>query len=218
MSLNKLINWIEERYALKEFAKPYLNKPVSAHEMSFQFCWGGITFLLIIIQVITGIFLAYYYRPNVAEAYQSIRFITDEVYLGWLVRGLHHHSSNLLVITVFIHMLIVFFRGAYKNPRELNWVSGALLLLLILAFAFSGYLLIWDQLGYWATRVGTGVAGEVPLVGEYLLLFIQGGYGVKQPTLSRFYATHILVLPAILGLILALHFAMVRRRGISEPL
>ncbi len=218
MSLNKLINWIDERYSLREFAKPYLNKPVSPHEMSFQFCWGGITFLLIIIQVITGIFLAYYYRPNVAEAYQSIRFITDEVYLGWLVRGLHHHSSNLLVITVFVHMLIVFFRGAYKNPRELNWVSGALLLLLILAFAFSGYLLIWDQLGYWATRVGTGVAGEVPLVGEYLLLFIQGGYGVKQPTLSRFYATHILVLPAVLGLILALHFAMVRRRGISEPL
>lgn len=213
-----LSNWIEDRWDLREWLSPILDKEIPDYSKKMRFCWGGITFTLFLIQIVTGIFLSYYYEPSVKAAYHSIVFITDEVHLGWLIRGIHHYASYLIIVTIIIHMFVVFCRGAYKPPREMTWIIGVFLFIVSFAFVFTGYLLIWDQRGYWATRIGTGMAGEIPLIGDYILVLIQGGYGVKQPTLLRFYTTHVMVLPALLIGLLSAHFLMIRRQGIKEPL
>lgn len=214
---SKLSRWAEKRWDLKEVLTPILNTEVTDYKQKVRFCWGGMTFALIVIELATGVFLAYYYQPSVKGAFQSIVFITDQVHLGWLIRGIHHYASYLIIVTVAVHTLIVFFRGAYKPPREMTWVSGVFLLLLCFAFSFTGYLLTWDQRGYWATRIGTGMASEIPLIGEYLMIFLQGGYGVKQPTITRFYVSHVIVLPILLIGLLIAHFFMIRRQGVKEP-
>lgn len=210
-------NWVENRWELRKWLSPILDAPLTDYKKKPRFCWGGMTFALILIELITGIFLAYNYQPSVKGAFQSIIFITDQVHLGWLMRGIHHYASYLIIVTVVVHMMIVFFRGAYKPPREMTWVIGVFLLLLCFAFSFTGYLLTWDQRGYWATRIGTGMASEIPFVGDYFMILLQGGYGVKQPTLTRFYISHVILLPALLiGLLLG-HFLMIHRQGIKEP-
>ena len=213
---SNLSQWTEERWNLRKWLSPILDTEVTDYKTKMRFCWGGMTFALIVLELVTGIFLAYYYQPSVKGAFQSIAFITDQVHLGWLVRGIHHYASYLIIVTVVVHMMIVFFRGAYKPPREMTWVSGIFLLVLCFAFSFTGYLLTWDQRGYWATRIGTGMASELPIIGEYLMIFLQGGYGVKQPTIIRFFISHVIVLPLFLiGLLLA-HFLMIRRQGIKK--
>jgi quinol-cytochrome oxidoreductase complex cytochrome b subunit len=210
--------WFDERYQIIEPLRKVLSKPVPLFATRWMYCLGGITFLLFIIQGVTGTMLAFYYKPTPEQAYTSIQFIENEVRFGAAIRAIHHWSANGMVVMVVAHMVRVFISGAFKPPREFNWVTGVLLLLLTLGFGFTGYLLPWDQRAYWATTVGTEIAGGIPQIGDLALVFLRGGWDVTAITLSRFYAVHVLVLPAVIVLLLALHFLMVRRQGIAHPL
>ncbi|WP_273484362.1 selenite/tellurite reduction operon b-type cytochrome ExtP [Desulforamulus ruminis] len=192
--------------------------PVPEYARKFYYCFGGLTFLTFVIQVLTGILLAVYYKPTPEAAYESVKFITDEVALGAVVRSVHRICSNLMVVLVILHMLRVIYTGSYKRPRQFNWVVGVTLLLLTLGFCFTGYLLIWDQVGYWAAVIGTQIMGSVPVVGDTLLNLAQAGSKVSGYTLTRFYALHIVVLPVVTIVFLVIHFIMVRKQGISGGL
>lgn len=208
---------LDERLGVRDAIKQNLKKPVPSH-VNWTFCFGGISFFLFLVLVVTGILLMLYYRPTTAEAYKSVVLITNVVPYGWLIRGLHHWAANLMVLMVMLHMVKVFFYGAYKPPRDFNWVVGVILLILTLAFGFSGYLLPWNQVSFWATTVVTDATGAFPLIGEYLKYFIRGGPELSQLTLSRFYTLHVIILPAATAVLLFLHFGMLRKQGISGPL
>ena len=208
---------LDQRLDVREGLQKLLKKPVPKR-LNFLYCFGGMTFLLFVIQVVTGILLAIYYKPSAADAYTSVKFITNVVPLGWLVRQIHAWGSNLMIITVLIHMGRVYFHGAFKNPRELNWMVGVVLLGLTLGFGFTGYLLPWDQKSFWGTTIGTEVAGGVPLIGSYLLVLLRGSQNVTGDTLTRFYSVHVLILPWITAMFLAVHFAMIKRQGVAKPL
>ncbi len=217
LSTGFLYGELDERLDFRLALQKALKKPVPKH-VNFWFCFGGITFFLFLLQIGTGIMLLMYYQPTIERAYESVVHITNNVPFGWLMRGLHHWASNIIMITMFIHMLRVYFHAAYKQPRDLTWVSGTFLLILILAFGFTGYLLPWNQISYWATTVGTEIPGAVPMIGDTLKLLARGGSEIGQLTLTRFFALHIIILPAFVIFMLALHFLMIRRLGISEPL
>jgi hypothetical protein len=213
-----MVDWLDRRFQLVGPMKKVLGKPVPLYATRWMYCLGGITFTLLVIQGITGILLAFYYKPTPEQAYASIQFIENEVRYGAAIRAIHHWSANGTVVMVVAHMLRVFIHGAFKAPRELNWVSGVFLLLLTLGFGLTGYLLPWDQRAYWATTVASEIMGAVPQIGDVILVFVRGGWDVTATTLSRFYALHILVLPVIVVVFLGAHFLMVRRQGISRPL
>jgi hypothetical protein len=215
---NRILAWIDERYELSDFLKPILDKPVPDWQRRWWYCLGGLTFFLFIVQGITGIMLAFYYKPTPAEAYASIQFIENEVLLGSAIRMIHHWSANGMIVLAFAHMLRVFIMGAYKPPRELNWVSGVTLLIMTLAFGFTGYLLPWDQRAYWATTVGTEIAGSIPVIGELALVYLRAGWNITSLTLSRFFALHVLILPLVTVVSMGLHFIMVRKQGLMKPL
>jgi ubiquinol-cytochrome c reductase cytochrome b subunit len=177
---------------------------------------GGITYLLFIVLVVTGVLLSFYYRPSVQEAYPSIQYIVSEVPLGWLVRDLHVWSANLIVVAIMAHMARVFFSGTYKPPRETNWLAGLLLLLVVLAFGGTGYLLPWDQWAYWTTTEVLDTSSRVPLLG-LLASVLQGDSVVSGATLSRFFAFHVIILPWIAFALLLLHFSLLRKHGIAPP-
>jgi quinol-cytochrome oxidoreductase complex cytochrome b subunit len=208
---------LDARLNIREAVEENLRKPVPAH-VNWLFCFGGISLFLFIVQAVTGIMLLMYYRPTIAEAYKSVVFVTNNVPFGWLVRGLHHWAANLMIIMVFLHMARVFFYGAYKPPRDFNWVTGVILLVLTLGFGFTGYLLPWNQISYWATTVGTEAPGAVPIIGDFLIRMIRGGESVGQTTLTRFFAVHVVILPLTIGFFLMGHFFMIRKQGISGPL
>jgi len=214
----RIISWIDERYQLTEFLKPILSKPVPDWQRRWWYCLGGLTFFLFLIQGVTGIMLAFYYKPTPAEAYASIQFIENEVLLGSAFRMIHHWSANGMIVLACAHMLRVFIMGAYKPPRELNWVSGVTLLIMTLAFGFTGYLLPWDQRAYWATTVGTEIGGSIPIIGDLALVFLRGGWNITSLTLSRFFAAHILILPLVTVTSMGLHFIMIRKQGLMKPL
>ncbi|MBD3336753.1 MAG: cytochrome bc complex cytochrome b subunit, partial [Candidatus Eisenbacteria bacterium] len=173
---------------------------------------------LFCIQVVTGILLLLYYRPTAEAAFESVAFIMSEVPFGWLIRSIHSWAANLMIFFAFVHMFSVFFMKAYRRPRELTWISGAFLLFLSLAFGFSGYLLPWNSLAYFATKVGTDILGEVPLVGEYLLTWARGGDDVTGATLTRFFGIHVAILPMITTLFLLGHLLLVQKHGMSVPI
>jgi len=214
----RILSWIDERYGLSETLKPIISKPVPDWQRRWWYCLGGLTFTLFLIQGITGIMLAFYYKPTPTEAYASIMFIENEVLLGSAFRMIHHWCANGMIVMAFAHMLRVFIMGAYKPPRELNWVSGSLLLVMTLAFGFTGYLLPWDQRAYWATTVGTEIGGSIPIIGELVLVFLRGGWNITSLTLSRFFAGHILILPLVTVTSMVLHFLMIRKQGVMKPL
>jgi quinol-cytochrome oxidoreductase complex cytochrome b subunit len=172
---------------------------------------------LFAVQVFTGILLLLYYRPSATEAYESVQFIVTRVPFGWLIRNIHSWSANLLIAAAFAHLFSVFLLKSYRKPRELTWVSGMLLLFLMLGFGFSGYLLPWNELSFFATKVGTGIAGSVPLAGPFLLRLLRGGDDVTGATLSRFFGLHVAVLPAISTALVVLHLLLVQRQGMSVP-
>jgi hypothetical protein len=214
----RILAWIDERYDLSGALKPILDKPVPDWQRRWWYCLGGLTFFLFLVQGVTGIMLAFYYKPTPAEAYASIIFIENEVLLGSAVRMIHHWSANGMIVLACAHMLRVFIMGAYKPPRELNWVSGVALLVMTLGFGFTGYLLPWDQRAYWATTVGTEIAGSIPVIGELALVMLRTGWNVTSLTLSRFFAAHILVLPLITVISMLMHFIMIRKQGLMKPL
>lgn len=211
-------DWFNERYQIKEMMEKILKKPVPLWATRWWYCLGGLTAFLFVIQGITGVMLAFYYQPTPDQAYASIQFIESEVRFGASVRMIHHWSANGMIIMVFAHMLRVFIMGAFRKPRELNWVSGVVLFLTTLLFGFTGYLLPWDQRAYWATTVGSEIAGGIPSIGNLILIFLRVGWDISSTTLSRFYALHILVAPVVIIVMMLLHFMMVRRQGVQEPL
>ena len=214
----RAIEWIDERFDVVRPIKKALDKPVPLFATRWMYCLGGITFTLFVVQVVTGILLAFYYQPTPEAAYESILFIENEVRFGAAIRAVHHWSANGMVVMVVAHMLRVFIHGAFKPPRELNWLSGVLLLVLTLGFGLTGYLLPWDQRAFWATTVASEIAGGIPQIGDLVLVFLRGGWDVTAVTLSRFYALHIIALPILILVLLGAHFLMVRRQGIKKPL
>jgi quinol-cytochrome oxidoreductase complex cytochrome b subunit len=187
--------------------------------LSYTLCLGGLSFFLFILLTITGIFLMFYYTPSAQTAYADIEALSTNVAFGSLVRNLHRWGAHLMVLSVFLHMSRVFYHGAYKPPREFNWVVGVVLLFLTLLLSFSGYLLPWDQLALWAVTVGTNMAGFVPVVGAQVKFALLAGVEVSAATLLRFYVLHVLAFPFILVIFLAVHFWRVRKDGgISGPL
>ena len=214
----QIVDWIDERLDLADLRRFVAEKRVPVHAQKIWYYLGGVTLFLFAVQVASGILLLLYYRPSAAEAYESVQFIVTQVEFGWLVRNVHSWSANLLILAAFAHLFSVYFLKSYRTPRELTWVSGTLLLFLMLAFGFSGYLLPWNELAFFATKVGTGIAGAVPLVGSGLMRFLRGGEDVTGATLSRFYALHVAILPAATTLLVALHLLLVQRQGMSVPI
>ncbi len=210
--------WIDERYQVKQPLEAILSKPVPKIALRWWYCLGGITAFLFVVQAVTGIMLAFYYKPTPEQAFASIQFIENEVRFGASIRAIHHWAANGMIVMCLAHMIRVFIVGAYKPPRELNWVNGVLLLILTLAFGFTGYLLPWDQRAFWATTVGSEIAGSIPVIGELALVFLRVGWTVSDLTLSRFYALHIILLPILTLALMGLHFLMIRRQGIARPL
>ena len=176
---------------------------------------GGMLLFLTVNQILTGILLMVYYRPTTEEAYGSVRFLMREASFGWLIRGLHAWGANLMIAMLVLHMLRVFLMGAFKRPRELTWVEGVVLFFLVLAFGFTGYLLPWNQLSYWATTVGTEVTASLPAIGDSIGYLIRGGQAVGQETLSRFYVFHVIVLPWVLVFLIVLHIVLIRMQGLA---
>ncbi len=187
--------------------------------LSYTLCLGGLSFFLFILLTITGIFLMFYYRPTSPAAFEDIQALQSGVAFGNLVRNMHRWGAHLMVLTVFLHMARVFYHGAYKPPREFNWVVGVILLLLTLLLSFTGYLLPWDQLALWAVTVGSNMAGFTPVFGEQVTFALLGGPRVTADTLLRWYVLHVLFFPFIIVVFMAVHFWRVRKDGgISGPL
>jgi menaquinol-cytochrome c reductase cytochrome b subunit len=210
------LDWIEERSGIVGGVKYFLFRKVPG-DTNFFHTLGSATLTAFIVQALTGVILAMYYKPDPNSAYSSIQHITNDVTLGWLVRGMHRWGASVFIILLFLHMGRVFLFGAYKYPRELNWIVGVLLLVTGMLMGFTGYLLPWDQTAYWATVVGINLNGTGPFIGPFLADFLQGGAAIGPDTLPRWYSLHMLVLPgALIGLIL-LHLYLVVRLGVSSP-
>jgi len=213
----KARNWLDERLGWDDLIAPLRKKTVPLHRLSYWYFLGGITLFLFLIQVFTGILLLLYYRPGANEAFESIQYIMTQVQFGWLIRSIHSWSANLMIFTAFAHMFSVLFLKAYRKPRELTWVSGIFLLFLLLGFGFSGYLLPWNTLAFFATKVGTEITGQIPLVGKPAMIFLRGGEEVTGATLTRFFGFHVAVLPGLATLLILVHLLLVQRQGISIP-
>jgi quinol---cytochrome c reductase cytochrome b subunit, bacillus type len=210
------LDWLEERSGLVGGIKYFLFRKVPGDTNWFH-TLGSATLTAFIVQLITGVILAMYYQPTPDGAYESIQHITHDVTLGWLVRGMHRWGASVFIILMFFHMARVFLFGAYKYPRELNWIVGVLLLVMGMLEGFTGYLLPWDQTAYWATVVGININGTGPIVGPFLSQVLRGGAEIGPDTLARFYSIHMLVIPgAIIGLIV-LHLYLVVRLGVTSP-
>jgi quinol-cytochrome oxidoreductase complex cytochrome b subunit len=209
--------WFAERLPVSpEALRKPLREELPLHLRSWIVWLGGTPLALFAIQVVTGILLTFYYVPNPMHAWQSVQTITTVTRFGWLIRGMHKGAANLMVIAVLLHMIRVFITRAYRPPRELTWVFGVTLFVLTLGFGFTGYSLVYDQLSYWATTVGTNLIGGVPLVGRFLLWLLRGGPDVNPNTLSRFYDFHIGVLPTLFVVVIGLHIVLVRLHGVAR--
>jgi len=213
-----VLDWLDERLDLSEIRHFVAEKSVPIHTQEIWYYLGGMTMFLFAVQVFTGILLLLYYRPSAAEAYESVQFIVTQVQFGWLIRNVHSWSANLLIALAFAHFFSVFFLKSYRKPRELTWLTGILLLFLMFGFGFSGYLLPWNELSFFATKVGTGIAGAVPVIGPFTLRLLRGGDDVTGATLSRFYGLHVAILPAITTALVVAHLLLVQRQGMSVPL
>ena len=216
--LKRLYHWIDERVELQGLVDYMGKKYVPLHRHSVWYYFGGVSLFLFIIQVVTGILLLLYYKSGEALAFESINFITATVRFGWLIRSIHSWAANLFILAAMVHMFSVFFEKAYRKPRELTWVTGMLMFFLALGFGFSGYLLPWNELAFFATKVGTDIAGVVPVIGKPMMIFLRGGDDVTGATLSRFFGFHAAVLPGLFTVLLGIHLLLVQRQGMSEPL
>ena len=210
------LDWVDERTAFVRGTKWFLFRHVP-RDISWLQTLGSATLTAFIVQAVTGAILAMYYKPDPQNAYSSIQHITNDVWLGWLVRGMHRWGASVFIILMFFHMARVFLFGAYKYPRELNWIIGVLLLVVGLLEGFSGYLLPWDQTAYWATIVGINLNGTAPFLGPYIAQFLRGGAEIGPDTLARFYSIHMLLIPGAIFALIGLHLYLVVRLGVSSP-
>lgn len=214
--LQRLSQWIEEHSGFVTIAKDQLYKPMP-RGVGWAFSLGNLTLMLLLMQIVTGFALAFNYAPTPDHAHASIQYIQKDVLFGNFLRSLHSYTASAIVIVITLHMLRVIIWGAYKHPRQLTWILGVVLLLLVVGFAFTGYLLPWDQRAYWATTVGTAFAKTVPGIGDSLMRLLRGGENVGALTLMRFYTVHTMLLPAILVVLIGLHLFLVRKLGSAGP-
>ena len=213
---SKLYRWLDERLGLTELRALAAKKRVPEHAHSFWYYWGGITLFLFLVMCVSGVLLLVYYRPG-DEAYDSVRKITYDIKFGWLIRSAHSWAANLMIASAFVHMFSAYFMKAYRKPRELTWWSGFALLLLAMVFGFSGYLLPMDVLSYFATKVGLSIPAVVPGVGPWIANLIRGGVEISSYTVNRFFALHVVILPALFVPILLFHLVLVQKQGMSIP-
>ena len=213
----RLWTWLDRRVGLAELEKLARKKEIPVHRHTVWYYLGGMTLFLFMIQVSTGILLLFYYRPSAEEAFESIQFLMAEVEFGWLIRSIHSWAANLMILMLFVHLFSVLLLKAYAPPREITWFSGMGLMGLAMGFGFTGYLLPWNELAYFATKVGTEITGAVPVIGGFLGRLLRGGDDVTGATLTRFYGIHVAVLPALTTGLLGLHLFLVQRHGMSVP-
>ena len=209
----KLESWLDERTGWRAVWEAIFLRKIP--KVNWLYTLGSATLYVSVNQIITGILLTIYYVPTPDHAYDSVQYITNQVQAGWLIRGLHHWGASAMVVLVVLHMLRIISHGAYKYPREMTWMSGVFLLLITIGFGFTGYLLPWDQKAYWATTVGTRIAGSAPGIGDWILRIMRGGEELSAVTLARFFGVHVWVLPAALLLLVGIHMYLVIRNGIS---
>lgn len=215
--MRTLSNWLEDRLRVSVLREFLASKLVPTHYSLWHYC-GGVTLLLLVVQVITGVLLLLYYRPTPDTAYESVRFIVAHVPFGWLVRSVHAWAASLMVAATFVHLFSMYFLKAYRAPRELTWMSGCALLALTFGFSFSGLLLPWNEVALFATTIGTDIIGNTPIIGGPLAVFFRGGHEVGAATLTRFFGFHVALLPFVTTLFVLGHLALVQVHSISEPL
>ena len=215
--MSNVYDWFQVRLEIQAIADDITSKYVPPHVNIF-YCLGGITLTCFIVQVATGFAMTFYYRPTVTEAFASVDYIMTEVNFGWLIRSVHRWSASMMVLNMILHVCRVYLTGGFKKPRELTWVTGVALASVTVSFGVTGYSLPWDQVGYWACKIVTGVPDAVPIVGGLLVQVLRGGVSVGQSTLTRFYSAHTFVLPVVAVALMLTHFVMIRKQGISGPL
>jgi quinol-cytochrome oxidoreductase complex cytochrome b subunit len=208
-------NWLDERLSWRQVWQAIFLRKIP--KVNWAYTLGSASLFIALLQIFTGILLTIYYVPTPDHAYDSVQYITTQVPAGWLVRGLHHWGASAMVVLTGLHMLRVILYGAYKFPREVTWFSGVFLLLVVISFGFTGYLLPWDQKAYWATTVGTRIAGVAPVIGDSILRVMRGGDELTAVTLARFFGVHVWVLPVLLITLVGIHMYLVIRLGISAP-
>jgi cytochrome b6 len=215
--MSNVYDWFQERLEIQAIADDITSKYVPPHVNIF-YCLGGITLTCFIVQVSTGFAMTFYYRPTVTEAFASVQYIMTEVNFGWLIRSVHRWSASMMVLNMILHVCRVYLTGGFKTPRELTWVTGVALASVTVSFGVTGYSLPWDQVGYWACKIVTGVPDAIPIVGTLVVGLLRGGVSVGQSTLTRFYSAHTFVLPVVAAVLMLTHFVMIRKQGISGPL
>jgi cytochrome b6 len=215
--MSNVYDWFQERLEIQAIADDITSKYVPPHVNIF-YCLGGITLTCFIVQVATGFAMTFYYRPTVTEAFASVEYIMTKVNFGWLIRSVHRWSASMMVLNMILHVCRVYLTGGFKKPRELTWVTGVALASVTVSFGVTGYSLPWDQVGYWACKIVTGVPDAIPVVGGLLVQVLRGGVSVGQSTLTRFYSAHTFVLPVVAVVLMLTHFVMIRKQGISGPL
>lgn len=216
--LASTVSWLQERVDLGPAIAFARKKTVPTHRLSWIYVAGGAAMFLLGLQIASGILLMLYYHPTEAGAYESVQKIMHDVPYGWLVRSVHVWGAHLFIVVVCVHFVTVLFSRAYRKPRELTWLTGFLMLLMALGAGFSGYLLPWNELSYYATLVGTQIPGTVPVVGDLVVHFLRGGSQVTGETITRFFAAHVMIVPIGMGLLLAIHLGLVQMQGMSLPL
>ena len=214
---SKTFQWFNERLEIQAISDDITNKYVPPHVNIF-YCFGGITLVCFLIQFATGFCMTFYYKPNVAEAFTSVEYLMNEVSFGWLIRSIHRWSASMMVLMLILHSFRVYLTGGFKNPRELTWITGVIMAVLTVSFGVTGYSLPWDQVGYWAVKIVSGVPAAIPVVGDQMVELLRGDVSVGQATLTRFYSLHTFVLPWLIAVFMLLHFLMIRKQGISGPL
>lgn len=214
---NRLGTWLDERLGIGTLLAFLGKKDVPHHRHSLWYFFGGMTLFLFTVQIVTGILLLFYYHASANDAFESVQYLMADIPFGWLIRSIHSWSANLMIGFLFLHMFSAFLLKAYRPPRELTWVTGVLLFFVVLGFGFSGYLLPWNQLAFFATKVGTDIAGAIPVIGKPILELLRGGEDVTGITLSRFFALHVAILPVTGAGILLVHLILLQRLGMSVP-
>ena len=214
---SKVFQWFNDRLEVQAISDDIASKYVPPHVNIF-YCLGGLTLTCFLIQFATGFAMTFYYKPTVTEAFASVQYIMNEVNFGWLIRSIHRWSASMMVLMMILHVFRVYLTGGFKKPRELTWVVGVMLAVTTVTFGVTGYSLPWDQVGYWAVKIVSGVPAAIPVVGDQLVTLMRGSESVGQATLTRFYSLHTFVLPWLLAVFMLIHFLMIRKQGISGPL
>ena len=215
--MSAIKQWVAERIPISAVAiRELTNEPVPNHLKRWWFALGGTPAYLFVVQIVTGILLAFYYQPATLTAYESVRYITEQAAFGWYLRSVHKWAATLMIASVILHQMRVYFTGAYRRPRELNWVIGMALLMCTLLTGFTGYSLVFEQLSYWGATVAANISDAVPLVGGYAKQMLLAGDGYNARTLSRFYILHAAVLPTTIIVLVAIHIAFIRMHGVTE--